>query len=166
MSDDLILSVVEELKGIQSSQFIHRIYDPEFWLDFVPFRKKMAGKQSDTHFTYEFEETFFLDLTGTLKYDLHSKGEIHVLEDKETDQGRFWKIKVVSFDPKAIALVNIRLKNTGAGIKVGFYLYEMELDLGALDALGIGREAVIFATRNTLRKNISIFHKRMRSKGT
>jgi hypothetical protein len=163
MSDNLILSVVEELKGIRSSQFIHRIYDPEFWLDFIPFRKKMAGKQSDSHFTYEFEETFLLDLTGTLKYDLHSKGEIHVLEDNETEKGRFWKIKVVSLEPKAVALVNIRLKDAGTGIKVGFYIYELELDLGALDALGIGREAVLFATRNTLRNNISIFHKRMRS---
>jgi hypothetical protein len=163
MNEDLILSVVEELTGIQSSQFVHRIYDPEFWLDIIPFRKKMAGKQSDTHFTYEFEETFLLDLTGTLKYDLHSKGVIHVLEDKETDQGRFWKIKVVSIEPKAIVHVNIRLRDTGTGIKVGFYIYELELDLGALDALRIGREAVIFATRNTLRNNISIFYKKMRS---
>ncbi len=162
MVDDLLLSVVEELEGIHGSNFIDKIYNPEFWLDFIPFRKKTAGKTSDTEFTYEFEETFILDLTGTLKYDLHSKGEIKVLEDKETEKGRFWKLKVTSIEPEAVAMVNVRLKDTSNGIKVGFYLYELHLDLGLLDSLGFGREAVLFATRATLRQNISIFHKKMR----
>ena len=162
MSDDLILSVVEELKGIKSSQFIDHIYEPDFWLDFIPFRQKMAGKTSDTQFTYEFEDTFVLDPTGTLTYDLHSKGSIEVLEDKKTENIRFWKVKVTSEEPEAIAFVNIRLKDTNNGVKVGFYLYELHLDLGSLDALGFGREAVLFATRSALRKNISIFHKSLR----
>ena len=161
MSDDLLLSVVEELKGIHSSQFIDNIYEPDFWLDFIPFRQKMAGKTSDTQFTYEFEETFILDPTGTLKYDLHSKGEVEVLEDTETENSRLWKLKVTSNEPKAVALVNIRLKDVNNGIKVGFYLYELDLDLGKLDALGFGRETVLFATRNALRRSISIFHKKL-----
>ncbi|TFG16974.1 MAG: hypothetical protein EU530_11260 [Promethearchaeota archaeon] len=164
MSDNLLLSVVEELKGIQSSQFIDEIYDPEFWLDFIPFRQKMAEKISDTLFTYEFEETFILDPTGTLRYDLHSLGKVEVLEDNQTDKGRFWKIRVTSLDPHAVALVNIRMKDLIDGIKVGFYVYELQLDLSKLDALGFGREAVIYATRTTLRKNISIFHKSLRHK--
>ncbi len=163
MDEDLILSVVEELKGIHSSQFIDQIYEPEFWLNFIPFRKKMASKTSDSLFNYEFEETFVLDPTGTLKYDLHSKGQVEVLEDKLTDKGRFWKLKVNSKEPFAIALVNVRLKDINDGIKVGFYLYELDLDLGLLNTLGFGREAVLFATRSTLRRNISIFHKRLRS---
>lgn len=162
MSDDIILSVVEELKGIQSSQFIDDIYRPEFWLDFLPFRQKKAGKTSDTHFTYEFEDTFILDPTGTLKYDLHSKGEVQVLEDKILEKkDRFWKLKIISNEPKASATVNVRLRDTENGIKVGFYLYELVLDLGKLDALGFGREAVLFATRTTLRQNVSLFHRKM-----
>jgi hypothetical protein len=164
MSDDLILSIVEELKGIKSSQFIDEIYEPEFWLDFIPFRKKKATKLSNSLFTYSFEETFVLDPTGTLSYDLHSKGKIEVLEDKITEKGRFWKIRVTSIDPHAIALVNVRLKDLIDGIKVGFYVYELQLDLGRLDALGFGREAILYATRTTLRKNISIFHKSLRHK--
>lgn len=163
MSDDLLLSVVEELKGIQSSQFIDYIYDPEFWLDFIPFRRKMAGKISETLFNYEFKETFNLDPTGTLSYDLHSKGEVEILEDSQTEKGRFWKLKVVSKEPEAIALVNVRLKEISEGLKVGFYLYELQLDLGELNSLGFGREAVLFATRASLRKSISIFHKKFRN---
>ena len=163
MSDDLLLSVVEELMGIYSSQFIDRIYDPEFWLDFIPFRQKMAGKGSDTQFTYEFEETFILDPTGTLKYDLHSKGVVEVLEDNNTEKSRLWKLKITSNEPKAGALVNVRLKDIDNGIKVGFYLYELQLNLSMLDALGFGREAVLFATRTTLRRCISIFHRQFLS---
>jgi len=164
MSEDLILSVVEELDGIHSSQFIDDIYDPEFWLNFIPFKYKKASKISDVSFTYEFEETFILDLTGTLTYDLHSKGSIDVLEDKKTEKGRFWKVKVISKEPDAKAFVNIRLKDTNNGVKVGFYVYELHLNLGSLDALGFGREAVLFAARSTLRKNISIFHKSLQHK--
>jgi len=160
MSEDLVLSVVEELAGIQSSQFINHIYDPVFWLDFIPFRKKTAGIISDMRrFTYDFEESFVLDPLGTLKYDLHSKGEVEVLEDKETEKGRFWKIKITSIEPKTTALVNVRLRDTKNSIKVGFYLYELHLDLGLMSTLGFGREAILFATRATLRKCISIFHK-------
>ncbi|MHA1109763.1 MAG: hypothetical protein ACTSRE_01580 [Promethearchaeota archaeon] len=162
MSDDLLLSVVEELKDIHSFQFIDRIYDPEFWLDFIPFRQKMAGKTSDTHFSYEFEDTFILDPTGTLKYDLHSKGEIDILEDSQSEKGRFWKLKVTSKEPKADALVNVRLKDSHDGIKVGFYVYELHLDLRKSNSLGFGREAVLFATRTALRNSISIFHKKLR----
>ncbi len=128
MSDELILSVVEELDGIQSSQFLDDIFDPEFWLNFIPFRYKKASKTSDAFFTYEFEETFLLDPTATLTYDLYSKGSIEVLEDKKTDNGRFWRVKVTSEEPEAIAFVNIRLKDTKSGVKVGFYLYELHLD--------------------------------------
>ncbi|MBN2156093.1 MAG: hypothetical protein JW776_08620 [Candidatus Lokiarchaeota archaeon] len=164
MSSDLLLSVVEELKGIQSKNFINNIYDPNFWLDFVPFRRKLAEKISDRLFCYELEDTFILDPTGTLKYDLYSKGEIEVLEDTNTEKGRFWKLKIISKEPKTTAFVNVRLKDIQNGIKVGFFLYELHLDLGLLDSLGFGREAVLFATRATLRHSISIFHHKLRNK--
>jgi hypothetical protein len=147
---DLILSVVEELKGLQLVHFLPHIYKPEFWLPHIPLRSKKLTEVGDKQYEFMASDVFSLDPLGTIKKDVILEGTINVVDyGAQGDKGNLWELQIDVKKPVSKASIRLRAKNVGSNLKVGIYVYELELDLGALE--GFGRDGVLFAARVKLR---------------
>ncbi len=160
MAQKPIFSVVEELKGISLNDFIDRVYDPGFWIPFIPLSTKEITKTDKFTFEYKVGDTIYMDPTKTLKYDFESNGTILVHDEGDQgDKGKLWKLDVDVKHPASQISVNIRAKDTDKGLKTGFFIYKLEYDLGALKDFPFGHDAIIFAGRLKLRELIQKFGK-------
>ncbi len=160
-----VLSVVEELKGINLEDFIEKIYDPEFWYSYIPLRKKkietIPESQEEIHkYTYEVEDTVYMDVTQTLKYDFSSNGKIEVIDKgNQGNKGHLWELDLDIEHPQSTISLNIRAKNVNQNLKVGFFIYRLDFDMGKLKDLPFGWDAIIFAGRMKLRELLKDFEK-------
>lgn len=163
MSEDkAFLTIVEEFKGIKLSQIVPNIFDPNFWLPFIPLKeKKLNLLENGKKFGFEVKDVIILDMLGTLKQELDAKGQI-IIEDKgpQPNQAKMWEIyvKVENFD--AEVWVRIRARDIPTGLKVGIYVYKLRYDWGLLK--GFGEDAILFGTRTKLRESIDLFLKKNR----
>ena len=160
MAKKALLSVVEELKGIKLEDFGADLYDPQFWYPYVPLKNKTIEQLDEKTYSYDVSDTIYMDVTKTMKFDFDSNGTIQVVKDSdEGSKGRLWVLKVDVKKPEAQIEVNIRARNVANGIKIGFFVYKLSYDLGKLDALGFGTDAVHFAGRVKLRDLLKNFEK-------
>lgn len=150
-STSLIFSVVDEFKGFQVSDFLDKIYEPEFWLPFLSLQSKEIEKTAPFQFKFKIQDNVPLDLTGLLKVDFKSEGTIKVIDSGIQDEkGYLWDIFVDVLEPKAKVEARIRAKNLNKSMKVGVYVYKLDFDQALLK--GMGREVVIFASRFKIRE--------------
>ena len=157
-SPKLIFSVVDELKGLQVSDFLDKIYEPEFWLPLLSLQSKKIEKMAPFQFKYEIQDKIPLDLTGLLTVDFKSKGIIKVIEsENQGEKGYLWDLFIDVSEPKAKVEARIRTKDLKNSMKVGVYVYKLDFDHSLLE--GMGREVVIFASRFKIREMFEIFQK-------
>lgn len=152
---ELVLSVVEELKGIKVADFMDRMYEPEFWYPLLPLKQKFIEKVEPFKFQFKMQDSVPLDITGTFKYDILAEGSIDVIEHgfQGDEKGYLWELKVEVTKPEAYAEVKVRARDTKDSMKVGIYVYKWEFDLGKLDSR-IGKDAVYFAGRFKIRETL------------
>ena len=150
-SPKLIFSVVDEFNGFQVSDFLDKIYNPEFWLPFLSLQSKKIEKIAPFQFKYKIQDNIPLDLTGLLKVDFKSEGTIKVIDSGiQGEKGYLWDIFVDVLEPKANVEARIRAKNLNNSMKVGVYVYKLDFDQSLLK--GMGRDVIIFASRFKIRE--------------
>ena len=160
-SPKLIFSVVDELKGLQVSDFLDKIYEPEFWLPLLSLQSKKIEKTAPFQFKYEIQDEIQLDLTGLLKVDFKSEGTIKVIDSGiQEEQGYLWDLYIDVLEPKAKVEARIRAKDLKNSMKVGVYVYKLDFDHALLE--GMGRDVVIFASRFKIREMFDIFQKQFK----
>jgi len=162
MSETAILSIVEELKGLQLGKITQQMYNPSFWLPYIPLKNKTLEEvEPKTKYRFAVSDTILLDPTGTLRQELNAKGDFIVKDlGDQGAKGSAWEITVKIEEYKAEAVIRIRAKDTPGALKVGVYLYKMEYDLGLLQ--GLGKEPILFAIRTKVRELMDEMQKKMK----
>jgi hypothetical protein len=151
MSEPL-LSVVEELKNLQISDFSPKMDDAAFWGSNLPISGTKLQNISPGEFSFETHEVFTMDQMGMIQARLDAVGSFHIEDKGEHDQkAHVWEIsgKAKTELTEVKILVRLRAKNTGSHLKVGVYLYQLDFDLGILQ--GFGKDAIYFVARQKIR---------------
>jgi hypothetical protein len=155
-----ILTVVEELKGIQLRHF-SRMYDPDFWLPYIPLKNKKIELKGDKIFAFEVGDRVSLDPLNTIVKDFTAKGTMNVKEmGKQGDKGNLWEITAEIMDPQVNIEVRLRAKDLPNALKIGIFLTKLEFDLGLLD--GLGKDAILFAARVKIRDMLQELQKKLK----
>jgi hypothetical protein len=152
MSESAILSIVEELKGLQLGKITQHMYDPTFWLPYIPLKNKtLEMVEPNKKYQFVVSDTIILDPTGTLRQEMNAKGEFTVKDlGDQGAKGSAWEIVLKIEEYKAEAIIRIRAKDVAGSLKVGIYLYKLEYDMGLLQ--GIGKDPILFAIRTKVRE--------------
>ena len=160
-----ILSVVEALEGIHLQDFIADVKKPEFWLPLLPVREKRLTLEQPNEYRFFVAETVKMDPTGTLKYDFTGEGVIHLVDHgNQGNKGRLWELKIELEKPKSFVHLRVRARDDGSKLKVGVYLVQLDMDLGAMNGLGFGKDGILFAGRVKIREVMQQFASYVRSK--
>jgi hypothetical protein len=155
-----VLSIIEELKDLSLQKFTNRMYDPNFWLPFIPLAHKKVEQQADKEYYFDVSDRISLDPTNTLIQDFKAKGILQVKDcGMQGDKGNLWELYYDVKDPKARIEVRVRVKDLPRSMKIGIFITRMDYDLGLLE--GIGNDAVLFATRVKIREFLEILQKKM-----
>ena len=88
-----ILTIVEELKGLQMKNFTDRMYDPDFWLPFIPLKSKQITEIiPEQQYHFKVNDIINLDPTGSLRKELDAEGDLFVnVCGQQGNQGFFGK---------------------------------------------------------------------------
>ena len=103
-----------------------------------------------------------MDAMKTIPYDFNSEGTI-IAEDMgpQGNKGRLWKITIdVKTPEQAHVEANLRVKDISGGLKVGLFVYKLDFDMGALELVPFGMDAILFAGRLYLREAMRQFEKK------
>jgi len=145
-----ILTVVEELKGFSMRALASRMYDPSFWLPYIPLAKKSFIQIHPKQYAFEIGDRFALDPLNTIVQDFQAKGTLSVQEgEPQGEKGSLWDLHFSIPEPQVLVQVRIRAKDLPNGIKVGIYVTQLKYDLGLLH--GVGQDAILFAARVKIR---------------
>jgi hypothetical protein len=160
MSDEPILTIVEELKGRQFKDYSSRMYDPNFWLPMIPLKNKQIDVISlKTKYAFSVHDVIELDPLGTLKKELNANGTLEVFDrGQDGTKGMLWEMILLSPNLKAEVHVRLRVKDIPDAIKIGLFITKLEYDQSL--TMGFGRDAILFATRVKLRVFLQEVQKR------
>ena len=147
-----ILTIVEELKGLQMKNFTDRMYDPDFWLPFIPLKSKQITEIiPEQQYHFKVNDIIHWNPTGSLRKELDAEGDLFVNAcGQQGNQGFLWEITVQVESLQAEVGIHLRVKDLPGALKVGIYIHKLEYYWGLLE--GIGRDAVLFAARTKLRE--------------
>ncbi|MCP4760833.1 MAG: hypothetical protein GY870_03560 [archaeon] len=162
--EKIIITVVEELKGFQYSDFKPHIYDETFWLPLIPLKNKKLEKIGQSEFKFDTKDTIYLDITGTLKVDFEGKGTYKLIDHGDQgSKGCLWELKSEVTEPKATVGIRVRVKDLPNNkMKVGIYVYKLDYDSGLLTGLPFGHDAVLFASKSKIRELLSNIQKKLK----
>jgi hypothetical protein len=149
-----VLTVVEELLGQQLIYDPDLIYTTEFWRPFIPFKNILCfEKTGDREFIFEIEEEVKLEPTGLITTQYHANGTIEVQDHGEQgSKGYLWELHIDVQSPAAKVLTRVRARPSKNALKVGIFIQSLEFDVGLLDVIPGGRDAVLFAIRVYIRQ--------------
>ncbi len=151
-----ILSVIESIPDRSLDLHDTQIYDPSFWLPYLPLKAKSFLKTDISSYSFHIQDTIILDPTETLKTDYDAKGTLDVhFDENYSKAGAKWTFHINIEDPNALVSGSILAKNNGSALKIGIFIYQ--LDSTAPQFYQFGQDAIFFAIRWYLRKLLRSF---------
>ena len=145
-----ILTIVEQLKNQNLSEYTNQIKETEFWKKLIPLKLKKFEKTGDFEFEFEVDDSISLDPTGYIVRDYKAEGTISV-NDKglQGPKGHLWEVKITITQPEAHVFARVRGRDVDNSLKVGIFVLDIQFDNSLLD--GFGRDGILFAVRVKLR---------------
>ena len=157
-----ILTVVEELKGLQIEDF-NDMYNPDFWLPFIPMRDKKLDLIADKTYHFKVVDTIKLDPLGAITKDFIGVGQVaNTSHEDQGTKGQLWVLNFSLEKPLSKVEVRIRARNLPGALKVGIFVQKLEFDNNLLQ--GFGLDGVLFAARVKIRDLTRDIHKKLLKK--
>lgn len=155
-SSSPILSVVEHIQGQQLNLDDEEIYEPSFWIPYLPIKFPEFTRKNENTYSFHIQDTIKLDPTGTLSTNYDAKGDFSVsFIEQNHAKGAKWTFEINVETPKAIVKGAIRARNEKTGLKLGIFLYH--LDSSDINSAEVAQDAIFFAIRLYLRKLLQKF---------
>ncbi len=149
-NSDPILTIVEQLKNQNLSEYSNQIKETEFWKKLIPLKLKKFEKTGDFEFEFEVDDSISLGPTGYIVRDFKAEGTISVIDKGlQGSKGNLWEVKITITQPQAHVFARVRGRDVDNYLKIGIFVMDIQFDNSLLD--GFGRDGILFAIRVKLR---------------